>query len=253
MQVSSTYQAPGTLSAHPLLVLGDNITTDHISPAGAIPAGSDAGRWLTERGEDPRDLNVYASRRGNWEVMLRGLFTNRSVVNHLCPGAEAGQTEFAPDGTAMPAWRAAARYRDAGLPVVIVAGERYGTGSSRDWAAKGAQLLGARAVLANSFERIHRANLVCMGVLPLQLPDGWRPDAMGLRPGDTIEIGWDPAALAPRCTVPVTLRRAGPGEALTGLATALLDTLREVALVQAGGIIPLILARALSRRTKAAA
>ena len=134
----------GTLVAHPLLVLGDDITTDHISPAGAIPAGSDAGRWLTERGEDPCDLNVYASRRGNWEVMLRGLFTNRTVVNQLCPGAPPGHTAYAPSGEVLPVWQAAGRYAAAGLQVVIVAGERYGTGSSRDWAAKGAQLLGQR-------------------------------------------------------------------------------------------------------------
>lgn len=182
--------------AHPLLVLGDDITTDHISPAGAIPARSDAAAWLVERGEDPRDLNVYAARRGNWEVMLRGLFTNRTVVNHLAPGAPAGHTVFAPTGELLPAWRAAARYAEAGLPVVIVAGERYGNGSSRDWAAKGAQLLGARAVLANSFERIHRANLVGMGVVPLRLPPEWRPEALGIPPDDVIELGLDLAALA---------------------------------------------------------
>ena len=235
------------LLAHPLLVLGDDITTDHISPAGAIPARSDAGAWLVERGETPGDLNVYASRRGNWEVMLRGLFTNRTVVNHLGPGLTAGLTVFAPTGEVLPVWRAAAAYAEAGLPVVLVAGERYGTGSSRDWAAKGAQLLGARAVLANSFERIHRANLVCMGVLPLQLPEGWRPGAIGLLPGDTLSLGWSLATLSPRCAVPVTLRRAAGGEAIHGTATALLDTAREVALIQAGGIIPMILARALER------
>ncbi|WP_043833117.1 aconitate hydratase AcnA [Muricoccus aerilatus] len=238
-------EAPaGTLAAHPLMVLGDDITTDHISPAGAIAPGSDAGTWLVERGEDPRDLNVYASRRGNWEVMLRGLFVNRTVVNHLRPGLKAGLTVFAPTGEVLPVWRAAARYAEAGLPVVLVAGERYGTGSSRDWAAKGAQLLGARAVLANSFERIHRSNLVGMGVLPLRLPEGWRPETLGIGPGDLLEIDWNPAALTPRAAVGVTLRRAD-GTALAGTATALLDTAREVALVRAGGMIPMILRRAL--------
>jgi aconitate hydratase len=232
-------------AAHPLLVLGDDITTDHISPAGAIPARSDAAQWLVARGEDPQDLNVYAARRGNWEVMLRGLFTNRTVVNHLAPGAPAGHTVFAPTGEVLPAWRAAARYAEAGLPVVIIAGERYGTGSSRDWAAKGAQLLGARAVLANSFERIHRANLVGMGVVPLRLPEGWRPEALALRPGDVFEIALDLAALAPRALVPVTLRRAD-GATLPGHATALLETAREVALIQGGGMIPTILRRALA-------
>jgi aconitate hydratase len=238
-------QGGGVLAAHPLLVLGDDITTDHISPAGAIPARSDAAAWLIERGEDPRDLNVYASRRGNWEVMLRGLFTNKAAVNHLTPGLPAGHTVFAPSGEALPTWRAAMRYAEAGLPVVILAGERYGTGSSRDWAAKGAQLLGARAVLANSFERIHRSNLIGMGVLPLRLPDGWRFDTLGLKPGDLIEIGWDPTALTPRAAVPVTLQRAN-GTSMQGMATALLDTAREVGLIQAGGMIPTILRRALS-------
>ncbi|MFC7738775.1 aconitate hydratase AcnA [Roseomonas sp. GCM10028921] len=243
--LGSEGQEEGLLAAHPLLVLGDDITTDHISPAGSIPARSDAAAWLTERGENPRDLNVYASRRGNWEVMLRGLFTNKAAVNHLAPGFAAGQTVFAPTGEMLPAWRAAARYAEAGLPVVIIAGERYGTGSSRDWAAKGAQLLGARAVLANSFERIHRSNLVGMGVLPLRLPEGWRFDTLGLRPGDLIEIEWNPAALTPRAEVPVTVRRAD-GTAVQGMAVALLDTARDVRLIQAGGMIPTILRQALS-------
>ncbi|TDH59933.1 aconitate hydratase AcnA [Dankookia rubra] len=239
-------QEAGLLRAHPLLVLGDDITTDHISPAGAIPARSDAATWLVERGEDPRDLNVYASRRGNWEVMLRGLFTNKAAVNHLRPGLPTGHSVFAPTGEALPAWRAAQRYAEAGLPVVIVAGERYGTGSSRDWAAKGAQLLGARAVLANSFERIHRSNLVGMGVLPLRLPEGWRFDMLGLAPDDAIEIAWDLPALVPRAAIPLTLRRGVTGEVLSGTATALIETAREVALIQAGGMIPMILRRALA-------
>jgi aconitate hydratase len=250
--VTMAQPPPGAgFTAHPLLVLGDDLTTDHISPAGAIPPNSDAGQWLIERGEDPRDLNVYASRRGNWEVMVRGLFTNRSVVNHIAPGAPAGHTVFAPTGEVLPAYRAAARYAEAGLPVVIIAGERYGTGSSRDWAAKGAQLLGARAVFANSFERIHRANLVGMGVVPLRLPEGWRPEALALRPGDVLDVALDRAALAPRATVAITIRRAD-GTALTGTATALLETAREVALVQGGGMIPTILRRALGAGAKAA-
>jgi aconitate hydratase len=237
-------EAEELLTAHPLLVLGDDITTDHISPAGAIPARSDAAAWLVEHGEDPADLNVYASRRGNWEVMLRGLFTNKAAVNHLLPGRAAGQSVFAPTGEVMPAWHAAARYAEAGLPVVIIAGERYGTGSSRDWAAKGAQLLGVRAVLANSFERIHRSNLIGMGVLPLRLPEGWRFDSMGLEPGDRIEIAAQSAVLAPRAPVPVVLRRRHGGM-LRGTATALLDTARDVSLIRAGGMIPTILRRAL--------
>ncbi len=140
--------------------------------------------------------------------MLRGPFTNRTVVNHLADGLTGGLTVFAPSGEVLAAWQAAARYGEAGFPTVLVAGERYGTGSSRDRAAKGAQLLGCRAVLANSFERIHRANLVCMGILPLQMPPEWRPQELGLAPGDVIEIGWHLAALTPRCEVLLTLRRA---------------------------------------------
>ncbi len=237
--------AKATLIAHPLLVLGDDITTDHISPAGSIPPSSDAARWLVEHGETPGDLNVFASRRGNWEVMLRGLFTNKTVINHLLPGLTAGQTVFAPTGEVLPAWRAAKLYEAAALPVVLIAGERYGTGSSRDWAAKGAGLLGARAVLANSFERIHRANLVCMGILPLEMPRGWRPELLGVVPGDVFELDWDLASLQPRGDVGITLRRRS-GEAVQGVATALLDTRREVALVQSGGIIPMILTRAIA-------
>jgi aconitate hydratase len=240
------------IMAHPLLVLPDDVTTDHISPAGAIPVKSDAGNWLIEHGEDPRDLNVYAARRGNWEVMVRGLFTNRTLVNRLCPGAPAGHTVFAPTDEVMPVWRAAARYAEAALPVVIVAGERYGTGSSRDWAAKGVQLLGARAVLANSFERIHRANLIGMGVLPLRLPDGWAPTTMHIAPGDTLELHLNLATLKPCSTVRVVLRHATTRQATAGIATALLETERDVALIRAEGIIPLILRRALeaSRRAR---
>jgi aconitate hydratase len=233
----------GAFTAHPLLVLGDDITTDHISPAGAIPPRSDAAAWLVERGEDPRDLNVYAARRGNWEVMLRGLFTNRTVVNHLAPGAAPGHTIHAPSGETLPAWRAAARYAAEEMPVVIIAGERYGTGSSRDWAAKGAQLLGAQAVLANSFERIHLANLIGMGVLPLRLPEGWRPATLGLVPGDTVAVALDPDALVPRASIAITIHRAD-GRVQHGTATAALDTARDVALIRGGGMIPTILRQA---------
>ena len=231
--------------AHPLLVLGDDITTDHISPASAIPAASDAGRHLIAWGADPQDLNVYASRRGNWEVMLRGLFTNRTVVNYLAPDGPPGHTVFAPTGERLPVWVAAERYEQAGLPTVLIADERYGTGSSRDWAAKGTQLLGIRAVLAQSFERIHRSNLVGMGILPLRLPPSWRSDALGLVPGDLVEIQADPATLVPRASIRVALHRAS-GESETCEATALLETALDVALIQAGGVIPMILRRALA-------
>ncbi|PWC33368.1 aconitate hydratase AcnA [Azospirillum sp. TSO35-2] len=238
-------QAPApSFTAHPLLVLGDDITTDHISPASAIPVASDAGRHLIARGADPQDLNVYASRRGNWEVMLRGVFTNKTIVNQLCPEAKPGQTVFVPTGERLPVWVAAERYAQAGLSTVLVAGERYGTGSSRDWAAKGTHLLGVRAVLALSFERIHRSNLVGMGILPLRLPPDWRPEVLKIAPGDRLEVHADPATLVPRASIRVALRRTS-GATEECEATALLETELDVALIQAGGVIPMILRRAL--------
>jgi aconitate hydratase len=149
----------GHYKARPILVVGDDITTDQISPAGAVPAGSEAAKYLIERGENPRDLNVFSARRGNWEAMVRGLFTNKTVKNLLDPSIKPGQTIHMPSGNVLPLWDAAERYRAEGVPVVLLAGERYGMGSSRDWAAKGAALLGVRAVLAASFERIHRSTL----------------------------------------------------------------------------------------------
>jgi aconitate hydratase len=230
----------GHYRAAPLIVLGDDITTDHISPAGAIAPDSDAARWLIEQGADPRDLNVFSSRRGNWEVMLRGLFTNPTVRNLLGEAIPPGSTVMDGKGGTLPLWRAAAHYAEAGQPVVIVAGERFGMGSSRDWAAKGASLLGARAVLASSFERIHRSNLVNMGVLPLRLPADRHPSLLKLRVEDQIEIDAPPATLTPRVSVPVTVHRAdGSIERFT--ARAEIETALELAVLRAGGIIPLIL------------
>ncbi|WP_454719024.1 aconitate hydratase AcnA [Caulobacter segnis] len=237
--------AMGPLRARVLLALGDDVTTDHISPAGAIPPDSEAGRWLVAHGADAADLNVYASRRGNWEVMVRGLFTNRTLRNHLGEALPPGWT-YDPDGLAAPAWTAAQRFMALGAPLVIIAGERYGTGSSRDWAAKGVQLLGVRAVLASSFERIHRSNLVGMGVAPLRLPDGWRTETLGLTAADQIEIDWALETLAPRAPVAVRVLREN-GSVLEGQATALVETQAEIALLRAGGMIPSILRRALER------
>jgi aconitate hydratase len=236
----------GGLLAKPLMVLGDDITTDHISPAGSIPARSEAGRHLIAAGADADDLNVYASRRGNWEVMVRGLFTNRTALNALSDGLPAGYTAYGPDNEVMPLWKAAQRYASTDTATVLFAGERYGAGSSRDWAAKGLQLLGVRAVLANSFERIHRSNLVGMGVMPLQLPEGWRPFELDLSAQDEIEIAWDLAALQPRQRFLVTIRRES-GEVLSGTATALIETSAEAQLIVAGGMIPLVLDRTMRR------
>ncbi|GJD87487.1 Aconitate/2-methylaconitate hydratase [Methylobacterium hispanicum] len=234
----------GVYRADAILVVGDDITTDHISPAGAVPAGSEAAAYLIARGEDPRDLNVFSSRRGNWEAMVRGLFTNKTVKNLIGPAIPPGSTIHAPTGDVLPLYEAAARYRAEGRSVVIVAGERYGMGSSRDWAAKGASLLGARAVLAASFERIHRSNLVNMGILPLRLPPGLHPSTLALRPGDSLEVRAPAERLAPHAPIDVTIRRAG-GSTEAFAAAAAVETSLEVEVLIAGGVIPLILQRSL--------
>ena len=236
----------GIYRAHPLMVLGDDITTDHISPAGQIPGRSAAAEYLVSRGENPEDLNVFASRRGNWEVMLRGLFTNKSVRNLLATGIAPGSTIHAGSGTVMPLWMASERYAADGDSLVVVAGERYGTGSSRDWAAKGLWLLGVRAVLALSFERIHRSNLIGMGIIPLQLRPEFGPAELGLASADTLEIAADPVTLAPAARVAVTVRRAGETVGQSFVATAAIETALEVELLREGGILPYILRRSLS-------
>ncbi|WP_105386591.1 aconitate hydratase AcnA [Neorhizobium alkalisoli] len=237
----------GTYAAHPILVVGDDITTDHISPAGAIPAKSDAGRYLIERGESPVDLNVFSSRRGNWEAMIRGLFTNKTVQNMLAADIPPGSTVHVPSGEVLSLWNAAQRYGEEGKSVVVVAGERYGMGSSRDWAAKGVSLLGVRAVLALSFERIHRWNLIGMGILPMRLPPGHGPQDLALKPGDVVEIHATPDAVRPRCRVEVTVARAD-GRRTSFAAMAAIETRAEVQILLAGGILPLILQRKLLDR-----
>ena len=235
----------GRYTAHPLLVVGDDVTTDHLSPASAIPPDSLIADFLVERGDDRNDLNVFASRRGNWEVMMRAAFYSKSLTNLLCPPAPVGHTVHAPSGRLEPIWEAAAHYAEASQPVVLVAGARFGTGSSRDWAAKGQRLLGIRAVLAVSFERIHRSNLIGMGILPLRLPDGVTPGTLRLEPGDRIDIDADAAALTPRAAIPVRILRAqGGAEPLT--ATAAVETRLEIRLLQLGGVIPAILSDTLS-------
>jgi aconitate hydratase len=236
----------GRYTASPLLVVGDDITTDHISPAGAIAATSDAGQYLTARGEDPHDLNVFAARRGNWEVMLRGLFTNKSVRNLLAPTLAPGTTVHAGSGERLSLHAAAERYARDGRSVVLVAGERYGMGSSRDWAAKGVALLGVRCVLARSFERIHRSNLIGMGILPLRLPHDRRPQDLGLEPEDLIEIDACPDAIHPRAEVNVQITRRGK-QLDSFTAVCAIETRLECDTLRAGGLLPLILQRAESR------
>ncbi|GHG61054.1 aconitate hydratase [Sinomonas cellulolyticus] len=232
----------GEYTAHPLLVLGDDVTTDHISPASAIPRDSAVADFLVDRGEDRNDLNVFASRRGNWEVMVRGAFHSKTLRNGLAPQAPTAHTTYGPTGELMPLWDAALRYRADGESVVVIGGERYGMGSSRDWAAKAQRLLGARAVLADSFERIHRSNLIGMGILPLLIPAGVRGDLQGMAPGDTLHIDASPGNVRPTAPVAVSLLKAGqPPKEFT--ATAAVETAFEAGLLAHGGVIPAILAQ----------
>jgi len=175
-------------NARVLLMLGDSVTTDHISPAGSIKKDSPAGKYLIEHGVEPRDFNSYGSRRGNHEVMIRGTFANIRLRNQLAPGTEGGVTRQLPGGGVTTVYEAAMKYAEEGVPLVILAGKEYGSGSSRDWAAKGTALLGVRAVIAESFERIHRSNLIGMGVLPLQFKDGDTRESLGLTGEETFTI-----------------------------------------------------------------
>ncbi|KAB2890985.1 MAG: aconitate hydratase AcnA, partial [Burkholderiaceae bacterium] len=230
----------GVYTAWPLMILGDDITTDHLSPASAIPPDSLVADYLVARGESRNDLNVFASRRGNWEVMVRAAFHSKTLKNRLRPGLPVAHTLHVPSGEVQPIWDVAQRYHGAGESVVVVAGERYGTGSSRDWAAKGQRLLGIRAVLACSFERIHRSNLIGMGILPVKFPPGVHPDTLALQAGDRIEVHADPARLAPRGAIAVRVLRAdGRVDALAGQAAV--ETRLVIDLLRQGGVIPRIL------------
>ncbi|QNQ09609.1 aconitate hydratase AcnA [Sphingomonas alpina] len=243
---AGAHRVPQSMRLHPLLVLGDDITTDHISPAGAIPSGSDAAGWLVDRGADPADLNVYASRRGNWEVMLRGLFTNPAVRNLLADDLPAGWTIHAPSGDRLPLWQAAQAYAAASEPLAIVAGDRYGMGSSRDWAAKGAWLLGVRAVIASSFERIHRSNLINLAILPVEVPRETALALRKLRPGDRLAIDLS-APLSPRGALPVALHCAD-GSIQPIPARAAIETQSEVAMLMDGGLLPALVSRLIGAR-----
>lgn len=234
-------------SAAPLIVLGDDITTDHISPAGAIDAGSDAGKWLIERGADPSDLNVFAAYRGNWEVMLRGLFTNRLVHNYLAGKLSPSHTIVTSSNEPMLLRDAADHYRAAGVSTVILAGERYGMGSSRDWAAKGAALLGVRAVIARSFERIHRSNLIGMGVLPIRIIDDFSPANVGITPQDRFTIRTSMESLKPQMKLSIEWVSAA-GDSHTVAACAEVETRQELKILIAGGILPHILSKHISRK-----
>jgi aconitate hydratase A / 2-methylisocitrate dehydratase len=226
--------------ARALAVLGDSITTDHISPAGNIKANSPAGKYLISHGVEPKDFNSYGARRGNHEVMMRGTFANTRIKNQMVPGIEGGVTAYLPGGEVMPIYDAAMKYQEAGVPLVVVAGKEYGSGSSRDWAAKGTMLLGVKAVIAESYERIHRSNLVNMGVLPLQFKAGENAATHGLTGREVFAFSGAGAALKPRGEVTVTAR-ADDGSTKTFTVVTRIDTPEELVAFSHGGILPYVL------------
>jgi aconitate hydratase len=235
---------PGTIqsigNARVLAVLGDSVTTDHISPAGSIAAKSPAGRYLLERGTPQIEFNSYGSRRGNDRVMTRGTFANIRIRNFLAPGTEGGVTRHLPDGETMSIFDAAMKYKAEGVPLIVLAGAEYGTGSSRDWAAKGTFLLGVKAVIASSYERIHRSNLVGMGVLPLQLPAGQSWESLGLTGEEVFEIAGLDESLEPGAELKVRAVDSD-GSVKEFEATARIDTPVELEYYRNGGILQTVL------------
>ena len=238
-----TTEPPGVRAvrdARVLALLGDSITTDHISPAGNIPAASPAGKWLVAHGVQRKDFNSYGARRGNHEVMMRGTFANIRLRNEMVPGTEGGWTATEPGGTPTFIYDAAMEYQRSGTPLVVIAGKEYGTGSSRDWAAKGTVLLGVRAVIAESFERIHRSNLVGMGVIPLEFTPGETRQSLGLTGFETYDIEGLDETLHPRATLTVRAKGAD-GATKTFKALARIDTPEEMNYYRHGGILPYVL------------
>jgi aconitate hydratase len=225
--------------ARVLAMLGHSVTTDHISPAGSINADGPAGKYLIANGVKPSEFNSYGARRGNHEVMMRGTFANIRLRNLLAPGTEGGWTLYQPSGEKMTIYDASMRYQQEGVPLVVLAGKEYGTGSSRDWAAKGTLLLGARAVIAESYERIHRSNLVGMGVLPLEYLPGQTAESLGLNGHESFTIE-GVTTLTPRAKLRVVAREDG-GKEKTFEAIARVDTPEEINYYRHGGILPYVL------------
>jgi aconitate hydratase len=225
--------------ARVLAVLGDSVTTDHISPAGSIPMDSPAGKYLVANGVKLHEFNSYGARRGNHEVMMRGTFANIRLRNQLAPGTEGGWTLYLPGSEKMSIYDAAVRYREAGVPLVVIAGKEYGSGSSRDWAAKGTRLLGVRAVIAESYERIHRSNLLGMGVLPLEFKNGDNRGSLGLTGHEVFEIE-GVSALAPKKSITVHAKPED-GKVKTFSVVARADTPEEVSYYHHGGILQYVL------------
>ena len=237
--------------ARPLGIFGDSVTTDHISPAGAIKANSPAGRYLVSRGIKPEDFNSYGSRRGNDLVMTRGTFANVRIKNLMVPGVEGGVTKYfgadAPVGEQMSIFDAAMKYAEAKTPLVILAGHEYGTGSSRDWAAKGTRLLGVKAVVAASFERIHRSNLVGMGVLPLQFMEGTNAQSLGLDGSEVFGVTGLSDSIQPGQTLTLEIKRAN-SETRSVPVKLRIDTPIEVDYYRHGGILPFVLRELVERQ-----
>jgi len=220
--------------------VGQSVTTDHISPAGSIPKAEPAGLYLREHGVAVKDFNTFGSRRGNHEVMMRGTFGNVRIRNLLLDDREGGYTIHLPTGDELPIYDASMRYQEDGTPLIVIAGKEYGAGSSRDWAAKGTILLGVRAVIAESFERIHRSNLVGMGVLPLEFVDGQTPVTLGLTGRETFDVTGVSGELTPRC--PIAVRATAADGKVTEFETvARLDSDVDVEYYRNGGILQTVL------------
>jgi aconitate hydratase len=235
-------------AARCLAVLGDSVTTDHISPAGSIKKNGPAGKYLTDNGVSPVDFNSYGSRRGNHEVMVRGTFANVRLRNKMAPGTEGGVTRLLPEGDGMSIYDASVIYAERGVPLGILAGKEYGSGSSRDWAAKGPKLLGIRFVIAESYERIHRSNLVGMGILPLQFLAGQSADSLGLTGEEIFRIGDEPGQLKAMLESKfssgkeVAVIAENPhGKTIEFCAAIRIDTPQEILYYQNGGILPYVL------------
>jgi len=245
--MTMTPPAPADIAgARVLALLGDSVTTDHISPAGSIKADSPAGKYLIEKGVKPADFNSYGARRGNHEVMMRGTFANVRLRNQMAPGTEGGWTAYQPAGDVMTIYDASVKYQAAGVPLLVVAGKEYGSGSSRDWAAKGTLLLGVKAVIAESFERIHRSNLVNMGVLPLQFQDGANAASLKLTGTEEFSLTGIATGLKPRGTVTVAAR-AADGTTTEFTVVVRIDTPEELVAFRHGGILPYVVRQLVNR------
>jgi aconitate hydratase len=241
--VNLTLDVPSIQEIHDaraLVLLGDSVTTDHVSPAGTFTADSPAGKYLIEHGVEARDFNTYGSRRGNDKVMTRGTFANIRLKNSLVPGVEGGETIHLPDGERMSIYDASMKYQKEGVPLIVLAGKEYGTGSSRDWAAKGTLLLGIKAVIAESFERIHRSNLVGMGVLPLAFKSGENVETLGLTGKEIFDIEGLDDEIGPMSELSVRAVRED-GSQVVFSVVARLNTPVEVNYYRNGGILQTVL------------